>query len=99
MHVENYALPPPLKKGRNFYPQGGLGIPIVTLLLEGGKDAIRIVKVGGVKSENRKICHTVQFHLQERLAEGIACVVIEGSGRAADIISYAYKNAVKNPAT
>ncbi len=36
---------------------------------------------------------------QERLAEGIACVVVEGSGRAADIISYAYKNAVKNPET
>jgi transient receptor potential cation channel subfamily M protein 2 len=54
----------------------GLGIPIVTLLLEGGKDAIRIVK--------------------DRLREGIACVAIEGSGRAADIISYAYKNAVKD---
>ena len=57
----------------------GLGIPIVTLLLEGGKDAIRIVK--------------------DRLKEKISCVVIEGSGRAADIISYAYKNAVKNPKT
>jgi hypothetical protein len=31
------------------------------------------------------------------LREGIACVAIEGSGRAADIISYAYKNAVKDP--
>jgi hypothetical protein len=57
----------------------GLGIPIVTLLLEGGKDAIRIVK--------------------DRLREGIGCVAIEGSGRAADIISYAYKNAVKDPIT
>ncbi len=62
-----------------FCVQGGLGIPIVTLLLEGGKDAIRIVK--------------------DRLAEGIPCVAVEGSGRAADIISYAYKNAVKNSAT
>ena len=53
----------------------GLGIPIVTLLLEGGIDAIRIIK--------------------ERLREGIAAVVIEGSGRAADIIAYAYKNATK----
>ena len=38
----------------------GRGIPIVTLLLEGGIDAIRIIK--------------------ERLREGIAAVVIEGSG-------------------
>ena len=53
-----------------------MNIPIVTLLLEGGKDAIRIVK--------------------DRLKEGISCVVIEGSGRAADIIGYAYKNAVKD---
>ena len=29
------------------------------------------------------------------LREGIAAVVIEGSGRAADIIAYAYKNATK----
>lgn len=56
-------------------PPNGLGIPIVTLLLEGGYDAIRIIK--------------------ERLREGIAAVVIEGSGRAADIIAYAYKNATK----
>ena len=53
----------------------GLGIPIVTLLLEGGIDAIRIIK--------------------ERLKEGIAAVIIEGSGRAADIIAYAYRNATK----
>jgi hypothetical protein len=57
----------------------GLGIPIVTLLLEGGKDAIRIIK--------------------ERLKEGISAVIIEGSGRAADIIAYAYRNATKNSAT
>ena len=54
----------------------GLGIPIVTLLLEGGIDAIRIIK--------------------DRLKEGIAAVIIEGSGRAADIIAYAYRNATKN---
>ena len=48
----------------------------MTLLLEGGIDAIRIIK--------------------ERLREGISAVVIEGSGRAADIIAYAYKNATKN---
>lgn len=59
--------------------QGGLGIPIVTLLLEGGRDAIRIIK--------------------ERLGSGIPCVAIEGSGRAADILSYAYKNAIKNEQT
>jgi len=57
----------------------GLGIPIVTLLLEGGIDAIRIIK--------------------QRLNSGIAAVVIEGSGRAADIIAYAYKNATKNSST
>jgi hypothetical protein len=54
--------------------QGGLNIPIVTLLLEGGRDAIRIIK--------------------NRLKQGIPCVAIEGSGRAADILSYAHKNAV-----
>ena len=48
-----------------------MGIPIVTLLLEGGRDALRIIK--------------------DRLAEGIPCVAIEGSGRAADILSYAHK--------
>ena len=37
--------------------------------------------------------------LKFRLREGIACVAIEGSGRAADIISYAYKNAVKDSKT
>ena len=58
----------------NFFQ--GLGIPIVTLLLEGGIDAIRIIK--------------------DRLKEGIAAVIIEGSGRAADIIAYAYRNATKN---
>ncbi len=56
-------------------PPHGLGIPVVTLLLEGGVDAIRILK--------------------QRLAEGISAVIIEGSGRAADIIAYAYKNAIK----
>lgn len=61
------------------FTQGGLGIPIVTLLLEGGKDAIRIIK--------------------DRLKEGIPCVAIEGSGRAADIISYACKNVVKSAET
>lgn len=57
----------------------GLGIPIVTLLLEGGRDAIRIIK--------------------DRLKEGISAVIIEGSGRAADIIAYAYRNATKNSVT
>ena len=55
----------------------GLNIPIVTLLLEGGKDAIRIVL--------------------DHLKKGIACVAIDGSGRAADIICYAHKNAFKDP--
>ena len=64
-----------LHLGLIFFFQG-LGIPIVTLLLEGGIDAIRIIK--------------------DRLKEGIAAVIIEGSGRAADIIAYAYRNATKN---
>lgn len=59
----------------NFFQ--GLNIPLVTLLLEGGKDAIRIVR--------------------DHLRKGIACVAIDGSGRAADIVSYAYKNAFKDP--
>ena len=58
---------------------GGLGIPVVTLLLEGGTDAI--------------------FEVKENLAKGKPCVVIGGSGRAADILAYAQRNASKNTET
>ena len=54
----------------------GFGIPILTLLLEGGIDAIHEVK----ESVNRKE----------------PCVIIEGSGRAADILAFAYNHAEKN---
>ena len=37
----------------------------------------------------------LQIPTENHLREGIAAVVIEGSGRAADIIAYAYKNATK----
>ena len=53
----------------------GLGVPVITLLLEGGSDAINEVR--------------------DNLASGQPCVIVDGSGRAADILSYAYKNAVK----
>ena len=55
-------------------PQG-MGIPILTLLLEGGTDAIH--------------------ELKSSLSVGKSCVIIEGSGRAADILAYAFKNAVR----
>ena len=35
--------------------------------------------------------------LKERLLAGMAVVIIEGSGRAADILAYALKNASKDP--
>ena len=54
-----------------------MDIPVVTILLEGGLAAIRILK--------------------ERLLDGIAVVIIEGSGRAADIIAYAALNCTKDP--
>uniref|UniRef100_A0A2C9KDE9 TRPM SLOG domain-containing protein n=1 Tax=Biomphalaria glabrata TaxID=6526 RepID=A0A2C9KDE9_BIOGL len=53
-------------------PDGGLGIPLVLLLVEGGTDAIQDVSVS--------------------LAQGIPVVVCAGTGRAADILAYAYKN-------
>ena len=35
--------------------------------------------------------------VKERLLEGIAVVIIQGSGRAADIIAYAALNCIKDP--
>ena len=55
----------------------GMDIPVVTILLEGGLAAMRILK--------------------ERLLEGIAVAIIQGSGRAADIIAYAALNCIKDP--
>ena len=60
-------------------PPKGLGIPVVTLLLEGGTDAID--------------------EIRENLSSGMPCVIVEGSGRASDIIAYAYHHAVKNKTT
>ena len=51
----------------------GLGVPVITLLLEGGTDSIFKVKGG--------------------LEKGQPCVIIEGSGRAADILAYGYRHA------
>ena len=53
----------------------GLGIPIITLLLEGGTDAI--------------------FKVKDSLEQGQPCVIIEGSGRAADILAYGYRHATR----
>ena len=53
----------------------GLGIPIITLLLEGGTDAI--------------------YKVKDSLEHGQPCVIVEGSGRAADILSYGYRHATK----
>ena len=57
--------------------QGGLGIPLITLLLEGGTDAI--------------------YEIKDNLGLGQPCVVVDGSGRAADILAYAHNYATKGP--
>ena len=57
--------------------QGGLGIPLITLLLEGGTDAI--------------------YEVKDNLGLGQPCVVVAGSGRAADILAYAHQHAAKGP--
>ena len=57
--------------------QGGLGIPLITLLLEGGTDAI--------------------YEIKDNLGLGQPCVVVDGSGRAADILAYAHNHATKGP--
>ena len=49
----------------------GLDIPIITLLLEGGTDAI--------------------YKVKDSLELGQPCVIVEGSGRAADILAYGYR--------
>ena len=53
----------------------GLGVPVITLLLEGGTDSI--------------------FKVKDGLENGQPCVIIEGSGRAADILAYGYRHAAK----
>ena len=55
---------------------GGLGIPVVSLIVEGGTDAI--------------------FEAKDKLSHGQPCVVVEGTGRAADILSYAHRHASKD---
>ena len=56
---------------------GGEGIPVVLLVVEGGKDAIESAKTS--------------------LSENIPVIVCEGTGRAADILVYAYNNPINNP--
>ncbi|XP_005094347.1 transient receptor potential cation channel subfamily M member 3 [Aplysia californica] len=51
---------------------GGLGVPVVLLLVEGGTDAIQDVSAS--------------------LAQGIPVVICAGTGRAADILAYAYNH-------
>ncbi|BFY97240.1 hypothetical protein BsWGS_00280 [Bradybaena similaris] len=53
---------------------GGLGIPVVLLLVEGGVDAIQDVS--------------------SSLSQGIPVVVCAGTGRAADILAYAFLHTV-----
>ncbi len=54
---------------------GGLGIPVIVVLVEGGLDAIDFA--------------------YESLKCRIPVVICQGTGRAADIISYAFNNHVK----
>ena len=34
--------------------------------------------------------------MRDNLSKGQPCVIVDGSGRAADILAYAYRNAIKN---
>ena len=52
--------------------RGGLDIPVITLLIEGGTTSIE--------------------KLHDSLERKIPCVIMEGSGRAADIVAYALNN-------
>ena len=52
------------------FSEGGLGIPVVLVLVEGGYDAINDT-------------HT-------SLARRVPVVICEGTGRAADILAFAY---------
>ena len=54
----------------SFSPDGGLGIPAVLVVVEGGTDAIEDVS----KSLKKKV----------------PVVLCEGTGRAADILAYAF---------
>ena len=55
--------------------EGGLGIPVVLVVVEGGTDAIDDAK--------------------NSLSQNIPVVVCAGTGRAADLLSYAYQHAQK----
>lgn len=50
----------------------GFGVPVVTVVLEGGEDALKAVK--------------------ESVKHGIPAVVVEGTGRAAEILAFAHHN-------
>lgn len=54
------------------FPDGGLGIPVVLVVVEGGTDAIADAKCS--------------------LEHRIPVVVCSGTGRAADILAYAYSH-------
>ena len=58
-----------------FVLDGGMDIPVVVLVVEGGDDCIKSVRAS--------------------VREGIPVVVCEGSGRASDIVAFAYKNVTR----
>ena len=60
------------KSSKNSDERGGLDIPVITLLIEGGPTSIE--------------------KLHDSLDIKIPCVIMEGSGRAADILAYALNN-------
>lgn len=55
-----------------FILEFGFGVPVVTVVLEGGEDALKAVK--------------------ESVKHGIPAVVVEGTGRAAEILAFAHHN-------
>ena len=59
-----------------FIIEGGLGIPVVLVVVEGGTDAIEDAKTS--------------------VTHDIPVVVCSGTGRAADILAYAYKHTKTN---
>ena len=84
-------------------------MPIVTILLEGGKEAIRIVKerlmvgISCIVIEGNHLMHPIIIFVQCKKYKWFTYKSLMfsnwycnlGSGRAADIIGYAYKNAIK----
>ena len=75
----------------------GLGIPIITLLLEGGTDAIYKVP-HYIYNSYLHIYIISTLQARDSLEQGQPCVIIEGSGRAADILAYGYRHAARSSA-